>query len=591
MPNHSPQTEQTILIPPLDHPTPCIDGENCQICGTIMCLQLKISAAAEVLKDLVDQLQRHREIFNKTHSTFIEKVPVEIMSHIFQLAVPNDAEMESKDCKRRWIYSEYLKLGAVCRSWRNIAWFTQSLWTNVVIHMQSSYEPHRIGPIRDWFLRSGNLPLRISLLASSGRSKVPLWAYTPIFSVITQASSGRRIECLSLTMPHTILGYVSNIMTKIPDPIALHIHSKDGNRLVSSIPLWDESQRPSPRRLSLQLGYLLNGALNIRWNNVTHIVVNTVKAEHCYNILRDAPRLESCIFTDIRQFSFLNVPDETPVVHENLQFLSYQSETYTESEFDLLSAITLPKLDQFHFQVGAMGLSLGFFPFFRRSSFPLTTLKINISKNSMDFTFYSSALETVPTLTDLCLSWNSPLKNEDPVWLISFLQHLHEENTGLENAIASPSGKEAAGMDNLECRPRSTGARRTFLPRLKSLELMATRGCFPWSYVLHILVPPCSIERDGNKRRPLTNLQVLLSDHVNVVPVHQIDKELIIPKGVILRLLDLQGDGVAVRYTGGPTHEDLLRASIKYHDMEWLTTDSEPVFEEDSESNKDNLKL
>ena len=54
-----------------------------------------------------------------------------------------------------------LKLGSICKEWRQIAWDTPQLWTNVIVCLDrcKPLEHHTL--LRDWISRSKTLPLTV----------------------------------------------------------------------------------------------------------------------------------------------------------------------------------------------------------------------------------------------------------------------------------------------------------------------------------------------------------------------------------------------------------------------------------------------
>src|SRR5258708_4803368 len=73
-------------------------------------------------------------------------------------------------CIRRRLYiclarAAPLKLGSVCRKWRQLAWATPDLWTTLHIgikpSMMHSTAESLPGLLREWLTRSGALPLTI----------------------------------------------------------------------------------------------------------------------------------------------------------------------------------------------------------------------------------------------------------------------------------------------------------------------------------------------------------------------------------------------------------------------------------------------
>lgn len=63
-------------------------------------------------------------------------------------------------------------LGAVCRTWRNIAWTTPSLWTSLVFWVVYDTTEPQVQLAIEWLNRSGNLPLSIVLRNCSSEKEL-----------------------------------------------------------------------------------------------------------------------------------------------------------------------------------------------------------------------------------------------------------------------------------------------------------------------------------------------------------------------------------------------------------------------------------
>ncbi|KAF6741314.1 hypothetical protein DFP72DRAFT_290122 [Ephemerocybe angulata] len=93
----------------------------------------------------------------------ISKLPAELLTTIFLLTIPDDPHL-----------SHSLRLGAVCQSWRSVAWSCTELWSHLHLYFEySEYEPARarrhfdLGLLREWMDRTGKIrPLQLTIRCS-----------------------------------------------------------------------------------------------------------------------------------------------------------------------------------------------------------------------------------------------------------------------------------------------------------------------------------------------------------------------------------------------------------------------------------------
>ncbi|KAF9522089.1 hypothetical protein CPB83DRAFT_919695 [Crepidotus variabilis] len=117
-------------------------------------------------KAKISQLQRGlfdiRQRLNDT-TPILDILPADIMVQIFQHLLPRhlDSEIAGYGCLVKPVQ---LMLGAVCRTWRSIAWKFPGLWKEISLTVADpGCTEVRVGLVQEWILRTGGLPLRISL--------------------------------------------------------------------------------------------------------------------------------------------------------------------------------------------------------------------------------------------------------------------------------------------------------------------------------------------------------------------------------------------------------------------------------------------
>ena len=131
---------QTILTPDsLEKgcPDPTIPGEVCGPCLQLEAINTKLSAHLEELNKLLLIRMEVKERLNQHHDPFARHLPVEITSHIFAIYIEifnSDFDLQNPIIK----HGGPLLLGAVSKSWREIAFSMPNLWNTVNILIPST---------------------------------------------------------------------------------------------------------------------------------------------------------------------------------------------------------------------------------------------------------------------------------------------------------------------------------------------------------------------------------------------------------------------------------------------------------------------
>jgi len=130
------------------------DSKPCAACTEDIELEKEIGELERSIEKLQSRRRALRTVMNENHDHLIHKFPPEIVSLIFIRYAPPSTYREKK--KR----STPLRLGAVCRKWRQLAWATPQLWSSLVVQVT---DPGEDAPrlITEWLERSASLPLTI----------------------------------------------------------------------------------------------------------------------------------------------------------------------------------------------------------------------------------------------------------------------------------------------------------------------------------------------------------------------------------------------------------------------------------------------
>jgi hypothetical protein len=259
--------------------SPCKEGED--ILGQIKRLE------DEILK-LKKKHHALRTKINSTHDPFIHTFPPEIGSYIFRLCLPTLDFGQLSTFPRRKEVIGALRLGAVCRKWRQLAWTTPNLWEMLYLNIgrttTNSLAKLLPGLVEAWLGRSGVLPLAIFFVHDySGRSEIE-FAIPRIIEVINLHSGRWRNLFL-------------NVGADIPELFSGSAHPNQLghlqlaiNRRRSRTQKFIMESKPSPTHL--QLRNFPPTSIDIGWDNLTHATLYSLSANECFEVLRLAPSLE-----------------------------------------------------------------------------------------------------------------------------------------------------------------------------------------------------------------------------------------------------------------------------------------------------------
>jgi len=104
------------------------EGNGCSACVERAAIRDKIKQLEEEIIKLKAKYHALGTTMNAIHDPFIHKLPPEIGFHIFHLCLPtlNLEPIFSEPARKAFF--RILRLGAVCRKWRQLAWATPNLW-------------------------------------------------------------------------------------------------------------------------------------------------------------------------------------------------------------------------------------------------------------------------------------------------------------------------------------------------------------------------------------------------------------------------------------------------------------------------------
>ncbi|KAF9554058.1 hypothetical protein CPC08DRAFT_821922 [Agrocybe pediades] len=508
-----------IILSQLPYTSHCTENATCNPCKEISALEAQIH---ESISNLQTLLQRHRNKkteLNYTHSGIVRRLPPEVMSNIFEFRCAEAVWDHTETQFYYWVAFTPLRLGRVCRTWRQIAWNTPQLWTSLAILDWFFTRPNRVSLLVEWISRSKTLPLSIYIKGHKPENYIdqgPPESHRPVLDALAESSA--RWRHLFLRLPTEYLRYLfqptqdlSRVNTiQLDDYLSLSPFNADPKLFRGAI--------PSPRHVSLYSASLK--VLNIDWSRLVQLKANSLRIDDCLHILRSAPLIENCELDDVGYQRF-NSTLSPPLVHENLKVLSFKC---IDSGKEFFLAITLPNLIHFSYSQHSRRSGNSALPtFFQRSTPPLQ--KLELCNVKLSFEEMEALVQAVPTVSHLHLTMPAELYD-------------HDEKKPFRDPFFLRLAQSPSDI----------------LPSLHTLEFSFSsddrdRIKIPWKCIPGVVGPLLADENDPNGRsRPLRTFKFNNIDYTM--------QENIIPRSVRTRILALRQKGAEIYY-----RDDLIEES------------------------------
>ncbi|KAF9552237.1 hypothetical protein CPC08DRAFT_296625 [Agrocybe pediades] len=502
-----------------------VDRGSCQLCQEILAVEKDIEDAVSNIEDLLIRHQRLKTQLNNTHSPIIRDLPVEILSMIFYSCFP-DAMKNGDRLPSRCDPFVPLKVGAVCRTWRQIAWSSPEFWTIIVLDRvlsPVSYVCNQYFMIGEWIQRSGSLPVHVYLREDDSDSDnvgtvakgCKCWEMS--LELVSQCCD--RWKDATMVLSRASFQYIASNFKLTPPTRSLTLQSRqfwpdEDDPLM----LWQGSST-GPEEVVMCLP-IMYGHINVGWKHVRRVDAYGWKTKDCLNLLKNAPQLRWCTFMDVMESV---IDSSKPFCHNSLQSLFFEGAP-ASSQF--LKHVTLPSLEELNYlpdyPPAAPPLPMDdplLMPFINRSGCRLE--KLSLAGRIVTHEYLVTILSAIPSLTLFHLQFSecSITRNDERNLLVSFMLHLA--------TTATLSSSDSADDGN------------AFLPRLEVLEVGTNSFDFPWLSVPKMFGHPSELGKAG--RRPLKNLTLYIWTPHCVTGL---------PADTIADLVRLQEAGAEILYHG-----------------------------------------
>ncbi|KAF8181830.1 hypothetical protein BJ912DRAFT_906679, partial [Pholiota molesta] len=386
--------------------------------GCTLCTELKL---LELLKeDIIRRTAQLRVKINQTHSAINHQLPPEILATIFQAYVDDpsydDPLYDVEPSRYRLRDCNPFLLGAVCRTWRDIAWSTPRLWAAITINMD--FPPHnratQMSLIQEWLSRAGQLPLSIRLINNSFLHNDSTFLHSDdihqmrlIIDLVNQYSP--RWRNLIIHLPTYVFPWFATVGNHAPILEYLKVEGKPhfrNNRWSDDESGFDTlnlGKTPSLNYLSIQRLSLCQ--LNLDWSSLIHFSSENLTDIEGLEVLRRAPLLEHITLPTCAGSSSITdlyALPSTPIFTQRLRTFSLTFQNQDGAAF--MDTLTCPALDTLSIVGPPMG-SLA--PFSLRSGFALKSLSLKFCREQARS--FVQLLYGQPSLAELNVGWSSHL--------------------------------------------------------------------------------------------------------------------------------------------------------------------------------------
>ncbi|KIM36952.1 hypothetical protein M413DRAFT_31341 [Hebeloma cylindrosporum] len=302
---------------------------------------------------------------NQNHDPVIHRLPPEIISHIFfHYSRVNKSFTTSAK-------TNTLFLGAVCRSWRQLAWATPELWNSFFIGYgivsRWSESAHAEKLFSEWLERSAALPLTIQILDMNRR-----WGdevYRAMTDVLNKHSA--RWYDMDLAISERHLHLFSGIALEKKSILRRLVLSTKLTRSEAALVRFKMNCSPIELKLaSLSLEYV-----DILWDNLTVVHLSSLPVDEFFEVLQRCPNITTITLQKITRPSGTFIVPNTRIPCPRV--LSFELSNIIDKVVlsQVLDLVKFPSLDQWSISTCAFP-QRNMISFIEASSFTLKTFQI-----------------------------------------------------------------------------------------------------------------------------------------------------------------------------------------------------------------------
>lgn len=307
--------------------------QGCDMCLELADLNLQINSAYGQLVSLLQKQQTAKERLNIRHDPMNSRLPVEIVSDIFQLVLTHTKERGAE-------MGVPVLLGAVCKRWREITLATPELWKSLKLELKPSTPSTSLALTKEWLVRSGGILICLTLTVHKENRR-----YRSSDLVIDILRSHvKRLKDIKFIGPWKFWRDLFNELEYVPPIVACEaiiMDDFDGREHVN-MPL-----HLSPKKLTVH--YFSIDKMPLQWRNLTILHAGSMPMDDVFHIISNALGLLDCsasvVFADSGQYQMHRI------VHHSLNRLRV-GYTIDMVDSNLLQYLVLPSLKTLHYGYG-----------------------------------------------------------------------------------------------------------------------------------------------------------------------------------------------------------------------------------------------
>ncbi|PPQ86564.1 hypothetical protein CVT26_015073 [Gymnopilus dilepis] len=376
---------------------PCTieSGGQCKGCVQLDCLNKQITDATILLEDLLKKRDDWMMTqINTRHDPFTSILPREIASLVFEHYVADGGSV--------------FFLSWVCRTWREIAWATPSLWTKINIKIRPWNRQADVQFLKAHIRHSGRLPLSISLVDRARRlEEAPTFPVDEtLVDTVNQCSD--RWEYLELELdPYLLQSFRGRSSSEVVAPMLEELvlspdfcGPEDEDRVLFSV------GQIKPRPSKIKFKNMPPQNIDIEWGVVTSVDASGIYLHEALDLLLRAPHATHCKLEIYTLFNSETAPPIPSAVQHNLQVLCLRSSCDRWAQIlPIFTNLTLPNLEHLKIEGDKRAQDLpstSLVSLLVRSSCPLATLDLNEVHLTADD--LNMVLTAAPSLKKLSVS-------------------------------------------------------------------------------------------------------------------------------------------------------------------------------------------
>lgn len=378
-----------------------LEGNPCLPCAQMKKLETEITETKARLQTMLAEHREMRAAINRAHDSIVRRVPWEITALIFQHVVP-DAEWTFYGLS--WAgtggVKAPLRLAAVCKVWREIAFHTPRLWTSIRLWIDVESDSKKASAINStkldlfcqWVSRTGQLPLSVDLQASvddfdfdrpmdldSGgedieisRKKLHEDNFGPFFDVLNISD---RLRDLEIHCPKKFLQRFTGCSSGMQNLRCLSLYPDGPGIPIDVDPAVKFSTMAGlPQPQVLLLHNIPFTSTKADWSNLTQLFYKNCCVDECLEVPNQCPRLTHCDFRRVFR-SWGTRKLFPPLNHTSLQFLRIF--IYECDLMDIMNRFAFPSLYSLTLHMNDLYLSCnGLLSLMKRSSCALKYLRM-----------------------------------------------------------------------------------------------------------------------------------------------------------------------------------------------------------------------